>query len=50
VIVGHVSGIPFEETLLQLAPAGAAMVSLAWMAARDMLRRHRPWRRRSPPT
>ena len=49
-IVGHLSGIPVEETLLQLAPAGAAMVSLACVAARDVFRRRRPWRGgRRPP-
>ena len=42
VIVGHVQGIPIEESLLQLAPAGAAMVTAAAVAGRagvDRLKR-----------
>ena len=47
-ILGHVAGIPLEETVLQLAPAGAATLTLAALAARtglDRLKRallHRP--------
>jgi hypothetical protein len=33
-IVAHVIGIPIEETVLQLAPAGAAIVAAAAIAAR----------------
>ena len=42
VIVGHVQGIPIEESLLQLAPAGAAMLTVAAVAGRagvDRLKR-----------
>ncbi len=41
-IVGHVQGIPIEESLLQLAPAGAAMLTAAAVAGRagvDRLKR-----------
>jgi len=44
VIVGHVMGLPIEESVLQLAPAGAAMVTMVAMAGRarfDRLRRRR---------
>jgi len=34
VILGHVQGIPIEESLLQLAPAGAAMLAAAAVAGR----------------
>jgi hypothetical protein len=42
VIVGHVQGSPIEESLLQLAPACAAMLTVAAVAARagvDRLKR-----------
>jgi uncharacterized membrane protein AbrB (regulator of aidB expression) len=42
VIVAHVMGIPIEESVLQLAPAGAAMVTaiaIAGRASLDRLRR-----------
>jgi len=42
VIVAHVSGIPVEETVLQLAPAGAAVLSTLLLSARHALRRLRP--------
>jgi hypothetical protein len=32
VIVAHVTGIPIEESFLQLAPAGAAMVTAVAVA------------------
>jgi hypothetical protein len=35
VIVAHVGGVPVEETLLQLAPAGAAIVSCVAVLARS---------------
>ena len=41
-IVGHVQGIPIEESLLQLAPAGVAMLTVAAVAGRagvDLLKR-----------
>ena len=49
-IVAHVSGIPMEETVLQLAPAAAAMLTAVWVSARHALRRRRApavWRRAS---
>jgi hypothetical protein len=44
VIVAHVLGIPVEESVLQLAPAGAAIVTAFAIAVRttlDRLRRAR---------
>jgi hypothetical protein len=35
----HIHGLPIEESLLQLAPAGAATVTLAVLAARARLGR-----------
>ena len=43
-IVGHVMGLPVEESVLALAPAGAATVTAVALAARttlDRLRRRR---------
>jgi hypothetical protein len=40
-IVAHVNGIPLEETVLQLAPAAAAMVTAAAIALRATLGRIR---------
>ncbi|MDP9256955.1 MAG: hypothetical protein M3Q31_10425 [Actinomycetota bacterium] len=49
-IVAHIMGIPVEESVLQLVPAGAATVTAVWMAGRTslrQLRRRRPaWRGR----
>jgi uncharacterized membrane protein AbrB (regulator of aidB expression) len=39
VIVAHVMGIPVEESVLQLAPAGAATATLIAMAGRAELER-----------
>jgi hypothetical protein len=39
VIVAHVMGIPIEESVLQLAPAGAAIVTAVVIAARTTLDR-----------
>jgi uncharacterized protein (DUF779 family) len=42
VILGHIQGVPIEESLLQLAPAGAAMLTVAVVAGRagvDRLKR-----------
>jgi len=42
VILGHIAGIPVEESALQLAPAGAAIVTAVAIAGRtglDRLRR-----------
>ncbi len=47
VIVAHIMGIPVEESVLQLAPAGAAMVTAVWITGRTSLRR---LRRRRPQT
>jgi uncharacterized membrane protein AbrB (regulator of aidB expression) len=38
-ILAHVMGMPVEETVLQLAPAGAATVALVAMAGRTQLTR-----------
>ncbi len=43
-IVAHVSGIPVEESLLQLAPAAAAMAAAIAIAGRTMFARLRRWR------
>jgi hypothetical protein len=37
VIVAHILGIPVEESFLQLAPAGAATVTVVWIAGRTSL-------------
>jgi hypothetical protein len=39
VILGHVMGTPVEETVLQLAPAGAAVVTALAVAGRVTLGR-----------
>jgi hypothetical protein len=41
VIVAHVMGIPIEESILELAPAGAAMVTAVAIAGRASLGRLR---------
>ena len=38
-IVAHVIGLPVEESMLQLAPAGAATVTLVALAGRATLER-----------
>jgi hypothetical protein len=40
-IVAHILGIPVEETVLQLMPAGAALVTAVWIRGRTSLRRQR---------
>jgi hypothetical protein len=45
-IVAHVMGLPVEEGVLQLVPAGAAIVTAAALAGRTTLRRLRRWARR----
>jgi nucleotide-binding universal stress UspA family protein len=40
-ILAHVGGIPLEESILQLAPAGAAMATAVAIAGRTGLRRLR---------
>jgi uncharacterized membrane protein AbrB (regulator of aidB expression) len=39
VIVAHVIGLPVEESVLQLAPAGAATVTVVALAGRATLER-----------
>jgi hypothetical protein len=36
-IGAHILGIPVEESVLQLAPAGAALVTVVWIAGRSRL-------------
>ena len=48
VIVAHVMGIPIEESVLQLAPAGAAMVTAVAIAGRASLGRLRRRLRHGP--
>jgi hypothetical protein len=45
VILAHVSGLPVEEGVLQLAPVGAATVTLVALAARATLGRLWTWLR-----
>jgi hypothetical protein len=40
-IIGHIMGLPVEESVLQLVPAGAAMMTGVWVAGRTSLRRLR---------
>ena len=40
-IVAHIMGIPLEESVLQLAPAGAAIVTACAIAVRTTLDRLR---------
>ena len=43
-ILGHIAGLPVEESLVQLAPAAAAMTTLVAIVGRtglDRLRRRR---------
>jgi len=51
-MLAHIMGIPLEESVLQLAPAGAALATAVAVAGRTGLRRlrrrlHDPSRRRS---
>jgi hypothetical protein len=39
VIVAHVIGLPVEESVVQLAPAGAATIAMVVLAARATLGR-----------
>jgi hypothetical protein len=48
-IVAHILGIPVEESFLQLAPAGAAMVTAVAIAGRASLGRLRRRHRHRPP-
>jgi len=40
-ILAHIMGLPVEESVLQLAPAGAAMVTVVAIAGRTRLERLR---------
>jgi len=46
VTIAHILGIPAEESIVQLAPAGAVVVTALALAARTTLDRLRPRRRR----
>jgi uncharacterized membrane protein AbrB (regulator of aidB expression) len=51
VILGHIMGMPVEESVLQFAPAGAATVTVVAIAGRTALGRlvsgirRRTWKR-----
>ncbi len=40
-MIAHIMGLPIEESILPLVPVGAAMMSVAAIAARDALDRVR---------
>ena len=46
-IVAHIVGFPVEETVLQFAPAGAAILTAVGLAAQTKLRRLRERLRRT---
>jgi hypothetical protein len=46
VILGHIMGLPVEESVLQFAPAGAATTTLLALAGRTGLGRLLKWLRR----
>jgi hypothetical protein len=48
VIVAHIMGLPIEESVLQLAPAGAAMMTAIAIAGRTGLSRLRRRSRHLP--
>jgi len=48
VTLAHVAGFPLEETLLQFAPAGAAIVTAAAIIGQTKLRRLRQRLRQRP--
>jgi hypothetical protein len=43
VIVGHIAGLPIEESILQLAPVGAVMLPAIVIAGRRGLGRFGRW-------
>jgi hypothetical protein len=43
-MLAHVMGIPVEETVLQLIPAGSALVTVVWITGRTSLHRLRHMR------
>ena len=45
-ILGHVMGLPIEESVLQFAPVGAATVTVIAYVGRARLGRLVDWRRR----
>jgi hypothetical protein len=47
-VIAHVMGLPIEESVLELAPAGAAMLALVATAGRTKLGRLRRRLRRGP--
>jgi hypothetical protein len=53
VILGHIAGVPVEETLLSLAPVGVVGLGVAVATARERIaafwRRLRPSRRAARP-
>ena len=40
-MIAHIVGLPVEESVLQLVPAGAAMMTLVAVASRNVLDRMR---------
>lgn len=42
-ILGHVMGLPIEESVLQLAPAGAVILAATTVAGRAALGKLRQW-------
>ena len=38
-MIAHIAGLPIEESILQLAPAGAATITACALAGRTALRR-----------
>jgi hypothetical protein len=42
-IVAHIMGLPIEESVIQLAPFGAAMTSVVVIAGRTRIDRLRRW-------
>jgi hypothetical protein len=47
-ILGHVMGMPVEESVLAFAPVGAAILSGAALIARSKLAKTVGWLRRHP--
>jgi hypothetical protein len=44
-MIAHIMGLPVEETVLQLMPAGAALVTAVWILGRTSLGRLRHTRK-----
>jgi hypothetical protein len=47
-VIAHIMGLPIEESVLQLAPVGAAMLSVVAIAGRTWLDRLRRRLRHGP--